>query len=70
MKEELSNHKIKSLLNLLEELGLKDLKHFLHRSRGALREIFLTIGQTVQNVFLRSMRQEGHFGLLGKVHLI
>ena len=64
MKEELPNHNMKSLLNLLEELGLNDLKHFLHRSQGALREIFLTIWQTVQNVFLRSMRQEEHFGLL------
>ena len=64
MKEELPNHKIKSLLNLLEELGLTDLKHFLHRFQGALREIFLTIGKTVENIFLCSIKQGTHFGLL------
>ena len=51
VKEELPNHKIKSLLNLLEELGLKDLKRFLHRSQGALREIFLTIGKLCKMSF-------------------
>ena len=58
MKEELPNHKIKSLLQLLE------MKHFLHRLQGALREIFLTLGKTVQDTFLSKLKQAAHFGLL------
>ena len=61
MKEELPNHKIKSLLQLL---GMKDLKHLLHRSQGALRETFLTLGKTVQDTFLSKLKQASHFGLL------
>ena len=49
MKVELPSHKIKSLLQLLEQVGMSDIKHFLHRSQGALREIFLTLGKTVQD---------------------
>lgn len=64
MKEELPNHKIKSLLQLLEQVGMSDMKHFLHRSSGALREIFLTLGKTVQDTFLSKLKQAAHFGLL------
>ena len=64
MKEELPNHKIKSLLQLLEQVGMSDMKHFLHRSQGALREIFLTLGKTVQDTFLSKLKQAAHFGLL------
>jgi len=64
MKEELLNHKIKSLLQLLEQVGMNDLKHFLHRSQGVLREIFLTLGKTVQDTFLSKLKQAAHFGLL------
>jgi len=64
MKEELPNNKIKSLLQLLEQVGMNDLKHFLHRSQGALKEIFLTLGKTVQDTFLCKLKQAAHFGLL------
>ena len=40
------------------------MKHFLHRSQGALREIFLTLGKTVQDTFLSKLKQAAHFGLL------
>ena len=64
MKKELLNHKIKSLLLLLEQVGMSDMKHFLHRSQGALREIFLRLGKTVQDTFLSKLKQAAHFGLL------
>ena len=64
MKEELPIHKIKSLLQLLEQVGMSYIKHFLHRSQGALREIFLTLGKTVQDTFLSKLKQAAHFGLL------
>ena len=43
---------------------MSDMKHFLHRSQGALREIFLTLGKTVQDTFLSKLKQAAHFGLL------
>ena len=64
MKEELPNLKIKSLLQLLEQVGMSDMKHFLHRSQGALREIFPTLGKTVQDTFLSKLKQAAHFGFL------
>ncbi|XP_078370311.1 E3 SUMO-protein ligase KIAA1586-like [Oculina patagonica] len=64
MKEELSNNKIKSLLQILEQVGMNDLKYFLYRSQDALREIFLTLGKTVQDTFLCKLKQAAHFGLL------
>lgn len=47
-KEFIANRKIISLLELMEHVGLEELKYFTHRSRGSLREIFLTIGNTVR----------------------
>ena len=64
MKEELPNHKMKSLRQLLEQVGMSDMKHFVHRSQGALREIFLTLGGTVQDTFLAKLKQAALFGLL------
>ena len=64
MKEELPNHKIKSVLQLLEQVGMSDMRHFLYRSQGALREILLTLGKTVvQYTFLSKLKQAVHFGL-------
>ena len=58
------NDKIKSLLQLLGQIGMCDMKHFLHKSQSALREIFLTLGKTVQDTFLSKLKQAAHFGLL------
>lgn len=63
-KEELPNQKRKSPLQLLEQVGMIDTKHFLLRSQGALREIFLTLGKTVQDTFVGKIQQAAHFGLL------
>jgi hypothetical protein len=40
-KEELPNFKISSFLDVLEQLGLTDMKYFQHRSAGSFREMFL-----------------------------
>ena len=64
MKVELPNHKIKSLLLRLEQIRMSDMKHFLQRSQGALREIFLILGKTVQDTCLSKVKQAVHFGFL------
>ena len=44
-KEEIANTKFGSLLELLEQVGLKDLKFFQHRSASSVREMFLLLGR-------------------------
>ena len=43
-KEEIANTKFGSLLELLEQVGFKDLKFFQHRSASSVRETFLLLG--------------------------
>ncbi|XP_071122736.1 zinc finger protein 862-like [Mytilus edulis] len=64
MKEEIANLKIKSLLNLLERLGIEDMKYFQHRSQAALREIFIAIGGTLEDKLVKEVQQADHYGLM------
>lgn len=63
-KSEISNTKILSLLNLIEHLGVDNLKYFSHRSRASTREIFVTIGQTIKDTILGNVRSAGKYALL------
>lgn len=62
--ESIANRKITSLLDLMELLGLEELKYFTHRSRGSLREIFLTIGNTLRDQICRKVQEQSFYGLL------
>ena len=64
MKEEIANKKVLSMLKLLEQIGLDDIKHFNHKSAGSLREIFLTIGEAVEDDNLASLKRASHYGLM------
>ena len=63
-KESIANRKITSLLKLMELLGLEELKYFTHRSHGSLREIFLTIGNTVHEHICGKLQEQSFYGLL------
>lgn len=63
-KESIANRKITSLLDLMELLGHEELKYFTHRSRGSLREIFLTIGNTLREQIYRKVQEQSFYGLL------
>ncbi len=64
-KESIANRKITSdLLDLMELLGLEELKYFTHRSHGSLREIFLTIGNTLRDQICRKVQEQSFYGLL------
>lgn len=63
-KESIANRKITSLLELMQLLGLEELKYFAHRSRGSLREIFLTIGNTVRDHICGKLQEHSFYGLL------
>ena len=63
-KEEIANKKATSLLGLLKRLGLEEMRHFQHRSRGSIREIFLFLGKAVKNRVIAAAASSDAFGCL------
>jgi hypothetical protein len=63
-KEELPNFKISSFLDVLEQLGLTDMKYFQHRSAGSFREMFLALGYQIKSQVAEKCRKANWFGLL------
>ena len=59
-KEEMPNKRFTSLL----DLGQVDMKFFQHRSAGAVREMFLLLGQMVQSDVVEKIKHASTFGLL------
>ena len=65
MKEFIANQKLLPLISFMEKvLGISQLKHFSHRSQGSVREIYLTLGDTVKRTLLKKARKAKGFGLL------
>lgn len=64
VKEEISNHKFSSLLDLLKLLGLDQMKHFQYSSQGSVREIFLALGSALLENLLEKVKKAGCYGLL------
>ena len=56
--------KLVSLLQLLENLGLSELKYLSQRSCPAVREMFLIIGEVLKEHYLEKIKQVDSFGLL------
>ena len=48
VKEEISNKKFTSLLELLQQVGLEDIKYFKHCSASSVREMLLFIGSVLK----------------------
>ena len=63
-KEEVANLKSKSLLSLLEELGVKEIESFSTRSEKTLRGMIVLIGDTVKKKIEQSIRQLKGFAIL------
>lgn len=63
-KEGIANKKAAGLLNLLEKLGVNDLKYFDHRSPASVREMFSTLGCAVKENVVTRAKTAGCFGLL------
>lgn len=64
VKEEISNQKFLSLLDLLKLLGLDQMKHFQYSSQGSVREIFLALGSAFLEKLLEKVKKAGCYGLL------
>ena len=56
-KEEIANVKLVSLLQLLENLGAPELKYLRQRSRPAVREISMIIGEVLKEHYLEKIKQ-------------
>ena len=63
-KEEISNTKLLSLLNLMERAGLQNLKHFTYTGEGTLQEMFLILGQVVKDRVTERVNKSKFFGCL------
>ena len=56
-KEEIDNEKLISLPQLLENLGVSELKYLSQRSSPAVREMFLIIGKVLKEHYLEKIKQ-------------
>ena len=54
-KEELPNKKFVSLLSMLEQIGIQNVKYFKHRSTGSIREMFLLIGSVLKEKLTKNL---------------
>ncbi|XP_068691032.1 zinc finger protein 862-like [Montipora foliosa] len=63
-KEEIANKKATQLIELLERLGLEEMRHFKHRSRASIREVFLFLGKAVKNRLITDAASSDAFGCL------
>ncbi|XP_078585336.1 zinc finger protein 862-like [Branchiostoma floridae x Branchiostoma japonicum] len=63
-RENVANRKFLPLINFLEDVGVPDVKYFEHRSQGSIREVFLTIGETIQKTVIERIKRSGVFGVL------
>ena len=64
LAKEISNQKLIPLLELLENLGVSELTYFQHRSRPSVREMFITLGESIQEIILERIRRAKSFGIL------
>jgi len=55
-KEEIPNRKILSILEMYENIGISEMKYFHHRSQRSLREMFLTLVDTLQSHILENVK--------------
>ena len=63
-EEEISNKKFTSVLELLQQVGLEDIKYLKHLSAGSVREMFLLIGSVLKAQLIHDISKAKCFGLL------
>ncbi|XP_033741732.1 zinc finger protein 862-like [Pecten maximus] len=63
-REHIANRKFVPFLKLVEHLGLDDITYFEHRSQGSIRDVFMTIGDTIQDKICSDIRRSQGFGVL------
>ena len=63
-KEEIANTKFTSLLEVVEKMGLSNMKFFEHRSGASVREMFILMGEMVKSEVVKKAQQASFMGLL------
>ena len=63
-KEETLNQQLIPHSEQLENLGVSELKYFQHRSRPSVRQTFITLGESIQEIILEKIRWAKSFGIL------
>ena len=63
-KHEVANSKLLSLLKLLETSGVEHMKYFSYKGEETLRDIFLKIGEVIQDTIIQQATQAGCYGIL------
>ena len=63
-KHEVANSKLLSPLKLLETSGVEHMKYFSYKGEETLRDIFLTIGEVIQDTIIQQATQTGCYGIL------
>ena len=63
-KHEEANSKLLSLLKLLETSGVEHMKYFSYKGEETLRDVFLTIGEVIQDTITEQATQAGCYGIL------
>ena len=63
-KEEMPSSKINSLLTLIENMGVSEIKYFETRSEPTLRKMLILIAQTIVDDLVIKIKQSDVFGLL------
>ena len=63
-KEEIASVKCKSLLTLLEKMGVEELKYFETRSEPVLRKMLLLIAKNIISDIVEKIKQSDAYGLL------
>ena len=63
-KEETTNTKFTSLLQVAEKMGLSNMKFFEHRSGGSVREMFILMAGMVKSKVAKNAQQTSFMGLL------
>ena len=63
-KEEMPSSKITSLLTLLEQMGIKEMKYFETRSEPVLRKILLLIKRAIIQDLVNNIKKSNFYALL------
>lgn len=63
-KEEIATSKMKSLLTLLEKLGVEDIKQFRSRSEQVLRQMIVLLADIILEDLVQNIKKSVGFGIL------
>ena len=63
-REEITNRKFTSLLELEEILGVPEIRRFDHRSQDSQRELFLLLGQALKDEIVKKVKNANSYGLM------